>query len=296
MLNNPIRSTGTGEGRNETFSGYGNFDQSWNIEYQVGTFDFLRYFVGNLTGTGETATPYILTEDEFMDYTSGDDNGLKSFGLAIGSTDGSGTDDEDVLSGCVINTMGLNLDLGKPLIATLAGFCRKPESDTSASTFTPDTTKPWIFSQGNFKWNGTRVSRVTSATINAENNFNPEAGREIGSRFVEAAEPGLRKYGWTITVKMTSELATTIREDFYGGTGTPSTGVNDGEMVLRELSLVLSEGSATGDRNGLIQLDECIVSTISKPIRIDDTIVELTINGSAKKAKSGQLIKWWDAT
>jgi len=298
--NSLIRTVGLGEGRNETFVGFGNFEGTWSAEYEVGAFDFLQFGIGSMAGAGTAIAPYYLQEEDFMDYTAGADEGLKSFGLIVNGLDISGgTHNKDELSGCIINTMGFNLTLGATLKCSLEGFYKTVTSSTAVTAFTADTTKPWIFAQGAFKWNTSAVGRVTSATININNNFDPEVGRELGSRFVAAAEPGLRKYDWTITVKMTDTVATTLRDHFYGQADSPSQGVASAEPTLYALILDFSEGATTGLRNAEILLSDCSINDISKPINIGDNLVELTINGAAKKGTTettdttNRPIKWW---
>jgi len=295
--NTLIRTLGLGEGRNETFQGYGNFEGTWSAEYELAAFDFLQFGIGSKGGSGTSVAPDFLQEEEFMDYTAGADSGMKSFGLIVASLDVTGgTHDKETLDGCIINTIGFTLNIGETLKCSLEGFYRSVTSATTTQAFTPDTTKPWIFAQGNFKWNGSAVARVTSANISINNNFDPEVGRQIGSRFVTAAEPGLRKYDWTVTVKMTSTIATTMRDHFYGQANSPDTGIGDAEPTQYAIILELSEGAVTGDRNGRILLTDCTINDISKPINIGDNIVELTINGAAKKGTTdttNKPIKWW---
>lgn len=297
--NNFLRTCGLGEGRNETFVGWGNFECTWSMEYHPGDFNFLQFLIGSLSGSGTTIAPYYLEEETYMDYTVGADSGLKSFGMNVGSESGSGTDDEDQLTGCVINTASFMLNVGEVMKVSLEGFAKTCSSDTTATDFTSDTTKPWIFAQGNFKWNGSAVARILSATINVNNNYDPETGRELGSRFVEAAEPGLRKYDWTITVKMTDTIATTLRDHFYGQVDSPNTGIDPSEPTLYDIVLDLKEGALSGDRQAAIYLSDCSINDISKPINIGDNVVELTINGAGKKATTdtvNKFMKWYTVT
>lgn len=294
------RFVGMGEGRNEVFVGWGNFEGTWSMEYELAGFEFLRYLIGAQDGSGTAVDPYYLEEKDIMDYDSGIDKGLKTFQMIVNSNDTNATSDKETLDGCVMNTCGLSMEVGGTLRCSLEGFFKTTTNAVTLTDFTPDTTKPWIFAQGNFKWgesgNEATVARVTNATININNNFEPDVGRELGSRFVQAAEPGLRKYDWVITVKMTSEVATTLRDHFYGQANSPTEGVSSAEPTFYEIILDLSEGSVVGDRNAQIKLSDCSINDISKPINVGDNIVELTINGAAKKGTTdttNRPIKWW---
>lgn len=297
QTNNLIRTMGLGEGRNETFVGFGNYECTWSMEYQIASFEFLEFAIGEIGGSGTTAAPYYLEEQDFRDQTTG----MKTFTMEINSQDISGgTHNVDTITSAVINTVGLSLELGAALKCTLEGFGQKVVSKATAGvTFTADTTKPWIFSQGAFSWNGSSVGRVISATININNNYDPEVGRQIGSRFVEEFEPGARKYDWVIVCKMTSAIATTLRDAFYGQANSPALGVDSAEPTFYDIILTLSEGAVSTDRNAQIKLSDCAINDISKPINIGDNIVEITINGTAKKGTtdtSNRPIKWWTTT
>ena len=177
--NNLIRTAEMGGDRNETFVGWGNYDCTWSMEYDVADFDFLRFGIGAWAGSGTTAAPWYLEEKTFMDYTAGSANGLKSFFLEAAFMDvAGGTNEIHTLSGCIINNVGLSLSLGATLKCTADGFAQKTHCSGSIPGFTADTTRPWIFAQGAFLWNNSSVGRITNATINIANNFDPEVGRE----------------------------------------------------------------------------------------------------------------------
>jgi hypothetical protein len=292
--NNPIRTVGLGEGRNETFVGYGNFEVNWDMEMELAGFDFLQFAFSPIGGSGTTAAPYYLEELDFTGYGAGQ---MKSFAMEVASL---GVPNEvELISGCVINTLGLTLAIGETLKCSVSGWGRNSTTGSVATAYTAITTKPWIFAQGNFEYNASVIGRVTSAAINISNNMDPETGRQIGSRYPEAAEFGLRKYDWVLTVKMTDTVAASLLQDFYGASGTTSDGVADAELVMVNINLLLSEGLSTGRRNAQIKLAQSSIASISKPITIGENIVELTINGQSKYGTtdtSNRPIKWWTAT
>jgi len=289
--NNTNRIRGLGNGRNENVSLYGNFSGSFSLEYDLAAFDFLQYAFGSKTGAGNAGSPYCIEEKDLMDYTATDAYGIKSFTLYASSL--GATNDVERLTGCIINTVGLTFNLGETLKCSLDGFFKKPDNSATSVEVTPTSTKPWIFAQGIVKKGTTTLARITSVTINVANGFTEDDGRQIGSRFVEAAEPGIRTYDGVLVAKMTTQIATELRDEFYGATDQPTDGVANAELNLFDLSLTLSEGSTAGKRNAIIQLADCSIKDISKPINIGDAVVEVTINFSSKKAKDGKIIKWW---
>ena len=295
--NSLIRVAALGEGRNETFVGFGNYSVEWSMEWYVGDPDFLEFGIGLKGGSGSTAAPYYLEEKEYIDYSTG----LKSFAMAVGSEDVSATDDNDLITGCITNTIGLSCEVGGALTCSMSGFGKSVTSSTAAAAYTADTTRLWIFTQGAFKWNNSAVGRCKSFTININNNFDPDVARELGSRTIPEAAPGLRKYDWVAVVKMTDTVATTLRTAFYGKAAAvaPDAGVLDSEPTFYDLIFNFAEGAASTDKVLQVLLSNCAINDISKPVNIGENLVELTLNGTAKKGTtdtSNRPIKWYTVT
>jgi len=295
QTNNLIRVAGLGEGRNETFVGWGNYGVDWSMEYYLGDPDFLEFGIGVKAGSGTTASPYTLEEKEWIDYSTG----IKTFTMAVGSEDASATDDNDTITGCVINTISLTCEVGGTLVCSLTGFGQKVISSTTAAAYTADTTRLWIFTQGEFKWNSSSVGRVRSFTVTINNNFDADVARELGSRFIPEVAPGLRKYDWVAVVKMTDSVATTLRDHFYGQANSPIDGVDGSQPTFYDLIFNFAEGSASGDKILQVLLSNCAINDISKPVNIGENLVELTINGTAKNGTAdtgNKPIKWYTTT
>ncbi len=295
QTNNLIRVAGAGDGRNEVFVGFGNYGVDWSMEFFLGDPDFLEFGIGAKSGSGTTAAPYVIEEKEWIDYSSG----MKSFSMNVGSEDVSATDDNDLIAGCVIDTIGLTCEVGGALNCSLTGFGQKVTSSTTSAVYTSDTTRLWIFSQGVFKWDGSEVGRVKSFTVNITNNFDADVAREIGSRFIPEVAPGLRKYDWVCVVKMTDTVATTLRDAFYGQANSPSEGIDGSEPSFYDLIFDFAEGSASGDKVLQVLLSDCAINDISKPVNIGENLVELTLNGTAKKGTTdttNKPIKWYTTT
>lgn len=294
--NNLVRVTGLGEGRTETAVLLGNYECTWSMEYYPSAFDFLKFGIGVMSGAGSTASPYVLTEGVFRSTTD-----LNTATIELGSNDVSGgTHNVDTITSAIINSVGIALELGAPVKVTLEGFGQKVVSKATAPvTQTNDTNQIWMYQQGTFKWDGSAVGRVQSATININNNIDPEVGRGLGSRFVQEWEPGLLKYDWTVVVKMTNTVATTMRDAFYGQANSPSEGVDPAEPTFYDIIFNLSQGSSSGDKQGQILVSDCAINDISKPVNIGDNLVEVTINGTGKNATNDsgrKLFKWWTTT
>lgn len=295
-LNNTLtRTQGLGEGRNATVDLYGPFEATGTIEWEVADFAFLQFLIGDISGAGTTASPYVLSEAENIDYTAG---GMYTFKMEATSEDNT-TDDSDVYTGCHLTEGSLNWAEGETLKAT-ANFVAKTvtSSTTGTASYTADTQNPWHFWQCTLKYGDTpsAVAKVTSFSVTVNNNS--QIYRALGSRLIEQPEFGVRTYDFTITVKMTDTIATTLRDDFYGQANTPIDDPSTATPVLsKEIQIAMTEGSSSGDRNATLYLDEVNLNDMSKPVSIGEGIVEVTFNGYALKAgNTAQPLEWFTTT
>ena len=293
--NNLQRTQGLGEGRNQTQNIYGAFDCSGTIEWEMSDFTFLQFAVGPITGAGSTASHYVLTEANLFDYSTPD---LETFKMEVTSEEGA-ADDSDVYTGCHITEFSISANEGEKIKCSANWVAQKPTSSTSGTAaYSPDTQDVWTFWQGTLKYNSTpdAVVKVTSFSVTMNNNS--QVYRSLGSRFINQPELGVRTYDFTITVKMSDTIATEFRDDMYGQANSPIDGAAVSEYVDgQKLELLLSEGSAGGDRNATIFLLNAAVNEISKPVSLGEGIVEVTINGYAKSAgNSNKLLDWFTTT
>lgn len=297
LNNNLYRTQGLGEGRNETQTLVGNFDCKWTMELEVGIdMTFFQYLIGPKSGSGSTAAPYYLEEADQLAYTGSPM--LVSFKMEVGSEAGT-TDDVDTYYGNVINRTTFNFALNRPLTASIEGFSEKPLSSTSATNYTANTDKIFMFQQGTFKWGGDGVARVQSGSLTIDNKYDPEENRGLGSRFVLECQPNERTYDWTVVTKMTDTIATTLRDDFYGQANSPVDGTTDAELTSRPLILEFKEGAATGDNNLNILLSDNFIDRLSKPVAVGGGYVEVTVTGHGRKGTTDSTNKpiiWWAAT
>ncbi len=298
-LNNTLtRTQGMGEGRNETQTLIGNFDIKWSMDIECATDipTFLEFLIGTKAGSGTTAAPWYLEEADRVAYTGSPV--LGSFKMEVGSEAGT-VDDVDTYFGCIMNKATFNFAINTSLTVSIEGFAKIPISGTTTTAYTANTDLVYMSQQANFKWNGSIVARVQSGNLVIDNKFDPDENRGLGSRFLLEPQPNERTYDWTIVVKMTATIATTLRNHFYGQVNTPIDGVLNSELTQYALILPFSEGAATGDKNINILLSENSIDSISKPVSIGGGLVEATITGHGKKGTtdtSNKPIKWWTAT
>ena len=283
IANNFFREQGLGEGRNQTVTLFGNFDANGTIEWEVDDFTFLQYAVGPITGAGTGASPFILTEADCIGYTAAE---MLTFGMEVGATDCSATDDVDTYSGVSLNNVTITAAVDDILRASADWVAKTVVSSTAASAFTASTVDPWVFMQGTFSWNSVATSIQSFAITIANNLF---IYRDYGDRFIQKQEPGVRRYDWTIVLKMDSAIFTTLRDDFYGQANSPSTGVASASPTDRILTLVLSDGA---DRNATIQLSGGAIESIGKPVDLGGGLVEATFTGFSKQGTGAVPLTW----
>ena len=295
------RQLGIGEGRNETLYNYGTIDITgsidWNVLSQMATtvgssIGFMQFFFGSVAGAGSTADPYLISEQDNIDYTN-------MFSFAIYAQNESGaTDDVDLYEGCVANSLSLTAAQGDILKASMDWTANKVTCNTSITTaYSAPTESPWAFQQGEFKWGSgpSAVAGISNFTLTVNNS--PFVFYSLGSRFIEKPEYGRRLYDFTLTCKMTSDIATTLRDNLFGQANSFIAGVDPSTTTADyEIELQFAEGGSTGDKVMQIALDQCTLSAMSKAIPVGQGLVEVTFTGFAKQGKSNNPIKYYTTT
>jgi len=287
---NTGRHLGIGEGRNETSHTYGGVDITGTVEWIMlsdiddgpgGSISFMKYVIGKAQGSGSTAAPYELVECDAVDYST-----MFSFALWAQNEAGT-TDDVDKYEGCVGTSLTLSFAVDDVLKASMDFVAQKVTCATSITTaYVTLTPNPWVFQQGTFKWGQTptAVEGVVSGTITVNNS--PLIYRSFGSRLIEKPELGRRLYDFTLTTKMTSVIATAIRDDLLGQANSFIAGIDPCVREAdNEIALEFAEGAASGDKKMTIELDDCSITSMSKPIPVGQGIVEVTFSGIAKSSK-----------
>lgn len=288
--NSLIKERGLGDGRNVTNTLYGPYNCGGSIVWHPAAFDFLKYWIGPMTGAGTAGDPYLLTEDNIVGLTTDD---IQVFSLEVNIPKGT-TDDVDTYIGCVGNSFSISGSIGGPVTVSADFLARHVVSSTSGTAYTPTTTNPWMMHQGTWKWGSspTAFTGLQSFNINYSNNLIDE--RDSNSRFRQQPIADGRDYNFSITVITTASINTTLRDDFYGQADTPIAGVVSASPTPNlEFEVVLSEGSSSTNRNATIWLDNAAVDSIGKPVSLGGELVIYTISGHAKSGRSSTPIKWW---
>lgn len=277
--NNFFRIQGLGEGRNQTFTGWGGFDVGGSVEGIVGEPDFFVHGIGTKSGDGGSGTEYKLTESDT----------LTSFTMQCG-TEAGGTDEVDTFAGCLLNNITFTATEGDLLRFSADWVGKTVATNTAIVAYSADTTALWNFAQGALLWGASpsEVLKVSSASITISNNLN--IYRSLGSRFIEMPEPGQRRYDWTATVKAHTEMLTTLKQDLMGQADSPHEGITSASPTASlELHLYF-EGPT--NKKLWIQLDEASVESMSKPVDVGNGFVELTFSGIAEEGEDNVPLKW----
>lgn len=281
--NNLLVEQGLGEGRNHTFTGFGPFDVSGSMEWLVGRWDFFTHLIGPKTGNGAAATPFLLTESDQIASAA-----IPSFTMQVGSNES--TDMVDTFAGCVLNSATISIQEGGIVTATADWVAKTFATNTAIVAYTADTTDLWVYQQGFVKWGATpsTLAGVVSGSVTISNNL--FIYRSIGSRLIEQPEPGLRRYDFTITLRITDAALTTIHQDFLGQANSPHLGLTASEPTGSLEMHLYFEGPT--NQKAWIQLDECFLNSMTKNVVVGDGIREVTFNGVAQKGLGGVPIKW----
>jgi len=278
---------GAGDGRNPVKIVYGNYDSGGTLRWEVATFDFLKHWIGFVDGAGSVGDPYKVNEVEVGSLSTSE--GLQAFTLGVNHLNGA-AEDVDTYTGCVGAAFSLSGRIGGRVEASGQIVARNPVSGTSGQTYSANTTEPWICVQGTWKWGATpsAVTGVQSFTVNYVNNL--IVTRDLDDRFIKQPVLGVRRYDFSLVVKMESAIATTLRDDFYGQANSPIDGALGAVATGNEFKIELTDGT----NNAYIWLDDCAINTISKPVDVEGgQMVLLTIDGSATKGKGAAPIAWW---
>lgn len=152
-----IQTGNVGEGRNYTQQLFGTFDVNGSVNFEVATFDFLRFAMGDIAklaggGTTETSPKFIvqaeLSGTDSTGYETLDANTdayttirLRPFSLLLYDDEaGAGADGLDLVTGCMLNNFTLTASAGTPLQCS-ANFVGKNViryRDTSGLTAMPN--------------------------------------------------------------------------------------------------------------------------------------------------------------
>jgi len=272
--------------RNQVSTAFGDFRASGTVNFTLGYgFDFFQHLIGGVTGSGTTAAPYLLNEDD-VGYIS---NNVKTFELEY-SQDTS-TDYVTQLEGCIITDTTLTGAIGTRVNVVANFLASSVAHPASASAITSFSGELPIMQEGDIEWEGSSIARLQSFVLSVNNSASEI--REVGSRFNVGYSFGQRIYNFTVVVNMTDTMATTLRANMYGGS-TPSTGV--GAITEYTFKLILSQGSVTNDENIEVLLSNCTLTTMSSPIPIGTGVVQTTFTGFARQGTSNKPFSWWTAT
>lgn len=287
---------GAGDGREVQNYVKTRFNCGASLTAEMHDLAFLQYGVGVLAGSGTSGSPYTITEADFTGVTAG--TNILPFSMAC-SSEGGATDDVDTYTGCRISKFTISGEIGKPLMGNFDIVAKTLTSSTSSLSYTPYTTTPLMISAGGtFKWGATptAVSLIRNVSITYDNNY--RIFGDFNSIYIVDPQSGKRKITFSVTVVMTSTIATTLRDDFYGASNTPSLQTTGEFTADKEIEVAIDEGASSTNRRNYLWLDQCIIDDIQKPISVDDTdMVLMTFTGRAKTGgktgSSNVFATWW---
>jgi len=291
--NGNIYDRGLGEGINASNVYYGPFTASGNINFDVVDFTVLQHWVGDKAGAGTAGDPYTLTEATSIQAAASGAGIMQPF--SIEKLNDDGTDTVQFALGCVGETFTLSGSLNSKLSCSASFVAQKSGYRGSGETYTPNTDPAFVMLNGTWKWGATpsALSGVREFSISMANKLVTDT-RTIESRFMGIPHFGQRTYNFTVSIIMSSSLATTIISDFYGYSNAGVYTPEDGSVsVSPTASLEFKVELVNGSNYATIQLDECAIDRISKPAALGGGLSLLSFQGTALKGLSNIPIKWW---
>lgn len=282
ITNNAIRVHGIGEGRNATKVVNGILDVNGSLEWELTDRSFLQYcFVGIWQGSDGNShdDAFELAEKDQIGYEAGQ---VKTLTFEVGSEGGT-TDDVLTYDGIVINNFTLTATVGETIKCSADWVCRTVTSSTTVESYTPPTERPFTFVDGSVDIGTDAVFTVSNVTLTvAQNMF---IYRSLGSRLINQPVTGIRRYDFTLTLKMNSNdtadtmSAIELRELFFGSTGATTPNDTATNTALGTLKVKLSEGATSGDRQLWFEFENGYLESWSKPVELEAGVFEVTVNG-----------------
>jgi hypothetical protein len=269
------------------------------VVFEVHNWEFFKHAVGPLAGAGTTVSHYTITEADTTGVTTS--TTIIPFSMECGSI--GATDDTDTYTGCFVDSFTLDLTFGGVVTCTANLIAQKVTSSTTSTAYTPPTTHPWVMThEGTFKWGATPTAVTGIRDVSITYNNNMIVYGDWNTVFIAMPEAGQRTISFKATMVMTSTIATTLRDDFYGQANVPIDSALTAEPTAdKELWVELSQGAASTNRNANIFLNQCMIDSISKPISTgNDDVVLVTVTGRAKTsgctASANVLFDWYTTT
>lgn len=298
VTNNMIRSQGIGEGRNATASVNGVLDVSGSMEWQFTDPSFLQYCVIAVeSGAGTAGDPYEIQEVDQIGYES---TQCPTLTLEEGKDYGS---NDDVVSydGVAINSFTLNASLGEIVTCTADWVARTATSSTTVETYTAPTNRPFTFVDGSMTVGSDTVGELQSFSLTCANNV--DTFRSMGSRLISQPIAGIRRYDFSITLKLDyNDAASTLsgleaRGIVFDGTTSSTSPADSAQNTAVAVSFDLVEGAGSGDRVVNFDFENCYFESYSEPVAVEDGAVEVTINGFALSGLTDGSnkvpVRWW---
>ena len=290
--NGLIYDRGLGEGINASNTYYGPFTATGSVSFDVVSFDFLKHWIGAKSGAGTSGDHYILTEATYVDVSGA--TSLVPFSFERMNPEES-TDSVEFATGCVGTEFTLSGSIGSKLTCDASFVAQKTGFRTSGETYTPITDPAFIMLNGTWKWGATpsALSGVRSFNISYNNGLIIDT-RSIDSRFISKPKLGQRVYTFETSIIMSSDLSSTIINDFYGYESGGVYSPEDGSTSISPTSsLEFKVELVNGSNYAYLQLDECAIDEISKPSNLGGGLVLLTFKGTAREGKGNVPIEWW---
>lgn len=291
ITNNFQRFQGLGEGRDATHASPMGLDVTGSLEWQVTDPDIFQYcIIGTVTGAGTNASPYKLGEVNRIGFGVGE---VKTLTLEIGSVDTN--NDVMTFDGVAINSWSITGEVGGVITATADWIGRSFIKSTSTETYTAPANRPFTFVDSQVKIGSDPIGKVQNFTINGANNLFIYRG--LGSRLIAKPEPGVRRYDFTINVRLVYDDSASLvsgveaRSLAFDGTLTSTAPLDAATFTAQNLSVLITEGSGTGQRTMTFQFENAYIESVNAPVEVEGGVIMQTITGFALAGLTDTAIK-----
>jgi len=237
------------------------FKGTWGVEFIYSDCWWIRGIMG-AAPTKAGGGPYTYT---WTVANSGISNTQNSMSLNFG-VDFITTDSNQVLTGCIANSMTMTFAVSEPIRVRLEGWYAGITKGTVLVSAATVGEQPMVFSQATLQFpSGNTVLDVQSVELSFNRNNDPIYA--LGSRFPQANVPKQRE--WSIRVSSTYELDSDFWDHLLGSTTVPTATVAE----VADLILTLTNGLGTTYTRSLVfTFANCFVHRGSLPASPEDVL------------------------
>jgi len=187
------------------------------------------------------------------------------------------------IADCKFNNLTISAEAGVPVVMEMEFLGTQASIETTASTASYDTQKPFTFNHGTFTLDGGTTTEITAFSLSMSNNL---SGDIFSS---EITREDILELGFSVDVSFTLKFVDTdwYKKIYYGGTA--GTAVQD-ELYSGDFDVDLTYGSGTDARGYKIELEKVYFTTGAVHLTSEAEPIYQDCEGYMVKPDSGTAI------